>query len=65
MLMDGIVKIAIFREGGLTMGYYTLHGRGSGESGGAAWPSHTKHRRQRNNPRGKTTFFSPSQNGWA
>ena len=35
------------------------------QCGGAAWPSHTKHRRQRKNPRGKRIFFSPSQNGWA
>ena len=57
-------------EGGSTevelpLAYYTLHGRGSVQGRGAAGPSHTKHRRQGVNPRGKRTFFSPSQNGWA
>ena len=31
----------------LPLAYYTFHGRGSGQGGGAAWPSHTEHRRQR------------------
>ena len=62
--------LCMFDEGGSTevelhLAYYTLHGRGSGQGGGAAWPSHTEHRRQRKNPRGKRTFLSPSQNGWA
>ena len=62
--------LCMFDEGGSTevelpFAYYTFHGGGSGQGGGAAWPSHTEHRRQRSNPRGKRTFFSPSQNGWA
>ena len=40
----------------LPLAYYTFHERGFGQGGGAAWPSHTEHRRQRNNPRGKRTF---------
>ena len=46
----------------LSLAYYIFHGRDSVQGGGAAWPSSTEHRRQRNNPRGKRTFFSPSQN---
>ena len=30
----------------LPFAYYTLHRRGSGQGGGAAWPSHTERRRQ-------------------
>ena len=59
-------SLCMFDEGGSTEvelphACYTLHGRCSGQSGGAAWPSHTEHRRQRNNPRGKRTFFSLSE----
>ena len=43
----------------LPLAYYTFHGRGFGQGGGAAWPSRTEHRRQRNNPRGKN-FLSLS-----
>ena len=48
----------MFEEGGSTevelpLAYYTSHGRGFGQGGGTAWPSHTEHRRQRNNQRGK------------
>ena len=55
----------MFDEGGSTevelpLAYYTLHGWGFGQGGGAAWPSHTEYRRQRNNPRGKN-FFSLSE----
>ena len=37
----------MFDEGGSTevelpLAYYTFHGRGSGQGGGAAWPSHTE-----------------------
>ena len=39
----------------LPLAYYTFHGRGFGQGGGAAWPSHTAHCRQRSNPRGN--FF--------
>ena len=49
----------------LPLAYYTLQGRVSAQGGVALWPSHTEHRRQRNNSRGNRTFFSPSQNGWA
>ena len=43
--------LCIFDEGVSTevefpLVYYTLHGRGSGQGGGAAWPSHTEHRPQ-------------------
>ena len=42
----------MFDEGGSTevelpLAYYTLHERVSGQGGGAAWPIHTKHRRQK------------------
>ena len=49
----------------LPLAYYTLHGRGSVQGRGVAWPSRTECLRQRNNPRGKRTFFSASQNRWA
>ena len=53
--------LCMFDEGGSTevelpLAHYSFHGRGF---------TPTKHCRQRNNPKGKTTFFSPSQNGWA
>ena len=55
--------LCMFEEGGSTevelpLAYYTLHGWGSGQGRGAAWPSRTEHRRQRNNPRGKRTYLS-------
>ena len=56
----------MFDEGGSTevelpLAYYTFHGRGSGQGGGAAWPSHSEHRRQRSNQRGKNFFLSLSE----
>ena len=58
----------MFDEGGSTevelpLAYYTFHGRGSGQGGGAAWPNHIEHRRQRSNPRGKRTFSLPLRMG--
>ena len=45
-----------YTEVELRLAYYTFHERGFGQGGGAAWPSHTEHRQQKNYPRGKRTF---------
>ena len=52
-------------EAELPLEYYTFHGRGIRQCGGAAWTSHTEHRRLINNPKERRNFLSPSRNGWA
>ena len=76
-IMDGLCSISshlspeclcLFDEGGsaeveLPLAYYTFHGRGFGQGGGAAWPSHTEHRRREIIQKERKLFSLPLRMG--